>query len=302
MCLNHCWSASSITAKQMTPTHIGFVYNAQHPTALQMTEAVMRSLNLGENCWTAAAEDLDDMRPVLNDTRFIVVAGGDGTILRVVRSIAEYGIPLVGINMGRVGFMAELQVHEAIDEIPAYLNGDAHIEERMMLEVSVTRRDEQEPYLTLHALNDVVVGRGGSPRLLDITATIDGVVFTNYRADAVIVSTATGSTGYALSAGGPIMYPETKAMLIQPVAAHTGLRSGLILPDYTRLELQASDNHKALLSVDGFTDTLLHGSDRVGIRKSRYATRFLRRHAHTAFYAALTRRTLGMDTPAHNPP
>ncbi len=285
----------------MTPTYIGFVYNAQHPSALQMTEAVMRSLDLGEDCWVTAAESLNDMRPLLHDTRFIVIAGGDGTILRVVRTIVGYGVPLVGINMGRVGFMAELQVHEALEELPAYLNGSARIEERMMLEVSVCHGDEHEPYLTLHALNDVVVGRGGSARLLDIVATIDGVILTNYRADAVIVSTATGSTGYALSAGGPIMYPETKAMLIQPVAAHTGLRSGLILPDNTDLELQASDKHEALLSVDGFRDTLLHADDRVTIRKSEYVTRFLRRHAPTAFYAALTRRTLGMDTPSYNP-
>ncbi len=285
----------------MTPTLIGFVYNAQHSTALQMTEAVMRSLELGENCWMSAVEDLDTMRHILHDTRFIVIAGGDGTILRVVRAITEYGVPLVGINMGRVGFMAELQVHEAVEQLPAYLNGSARLEERMMLEISVRHGDEQEPYLTLHALNDVVVGRGGSARLLDIVATIDGVILTSYRADAVIVSTATGSTGYALSAGGPIMYPETKAMLIQPVAAHTGLRSGLILPDNTDLELQASDKHEALLSVDGFRDTLLHGEDRVSIRKSQYVTRFLRRHAPTAFYAALTRRTLGMDTPTYNP-
>ena len=285
----------------MKPTLIGFVYNAQHPTALQMTEAVMRSLDIGEDCWVTAAENLNDMRPLLRDTRFIVIAGGDGTILRVVRAIAEYGVPMVGINMGRVGFMAELQVHEAIEELPSYLNGSARLEERMMLEVSVCRGDEKEPYLTLHALNDVVVGRGGSARLLDIVATIDGVILTSYRADAVIVSTATGSTGYALSAGGPIMYPETKAMLIQPVAAHTGLRSGLILPDYTELELQASDKHEALLSVDGFRDTLLHGEDRVSIRKSEYVTRFLRRHAPTAFYTALTRRTLGMDTPTYGP-
>ena len=285
----------------MKPTLTGFVYNAQHPTALQMTEAVMRSLELGDDCWMSAVEDLDTMRHVLHDTRFIVVAGGDGTILRVVRAITEYGVPLVGINMGRVGFMAELQVHEAVEQLPAYLNGSARLEERMMLEVSVRHGDEQEPYLTLHALNDVVVGRGGSARLLDIVATIDGVILTSYRADAVIVSTATGSTGYALSAGGPIMYPETKAMLIQPVAAHTGLRSGLILPDNTELELQASDKHEALLSVDGFRDTLLHGEDRVSISRSQYVTRFLRRHAPTAFYAALTRRTLGMDTPTYNP-
>ena len=284
-----------------SPSLVGFVYNAQHATALQMTEALMRSLHLGDGCWLSAAEDLHQKKPLLRDTRFIVVAGGDGTILRVVRIIAEYGVPLVGINMGRVGFMAELQVHEAVEELPAYLNGSARVEERMMLDVSVIRGEEQEPYMTLHALNDVVVGRGGSARLLDIVAAIDGVVLTSYRADAVIVSTATGSTGYALSAGGPIMYPETKAMLIQPVAAHTGLRSGLILPDYTELELQTSDEHEALLSVDGFRDTLLHGEDRVSIRRSQYVTRFLRRHAPTAFYAALTRRTLGMDTSTYNP-
>ena len=101
----------------MKPTLIGFVYNAQHPTALQMTEAVMRSLELGDDCWMSAVEDLDTMRHVLHDTRFIVIAGGDGTILRVVRAITEYGVPLVGINMGRVGFMAELQVHEAVDQL-----------------------------------------------------------------------------------------------------------------------------------------------------------------------------------------
>ena len=191
-----------------SPSLIGFVYNAQHPTALQMTEAVMRSLNLGDECWMSPAANLDAMRSELLDTRLIVMAGGDGTILRVVRTIAEYSIPLVGINMGRIGFMAELQVHEAIEELPAYLNGSARLEERMMLEVNVRHGDEQEPYLNLHALNDVVVGRGGSARLLDIVATIDGVILTSYRADAVIVSTATGSTGYALSAGGPIMYPR----------------------------------------------------------------------------------------------
>lgn len=233
------------------------------------------------------------MRPELPDTHLIVVAGGDGTILRVVRIIAEYGVPLVGINMGRVGFMAELKTHEAIEQLPEYLNGDMRLEERMMLDVSVRRASDSAPYLSLHALNDVVVGRGGVARLLDIDAYVDGVQLTSYRSDAVIVSTATGSTGYALSAGGPIMYPETKAMLIQPVAAHTGLRSGLVLPDHSELRLQASNDHEAVLSVDGFTDTHLNAEDRVTIRRSPYVTRFLRRHPSRTFYAALTR-SLGL--------
>ncbi len=278
---------------------VGFVHNAQHPPALQITKRIMRGLGLGDGCWVSSAGELGAMRHVLANTRLIVVAGGDGTILRIVRIIAEFGTPLVGINMGRIGFMAELYPDEAIAALPDYLSPDTcggmRVEERMMLEASVLRHGETSPHLTLHALNDVVVGRGGIAHLLDIDAVIDGVSLTSYRADAVIVSTATGSTGYNLSAAGPIMYPETKAMLIQPVAAHTGLRSGLILPHYAELELRASDDHEAALSVDGFADAKLAPDDRVFIRRSPYVTRFLRRHAPSTFYAALTRR-LGLDS------
>ena len=269
---------------------IGFVHNGQHPPALQMSKAVMRALDLGDACWLSSAGELDALRRKLTNTKLIVVAGGDGTILRAVRVIAEYGIPLVGINMGRVGFMAELKVDEAIAKLPEYLNGDVRVEKRMMLEVSVTRASERAPYLTLHALNDVVVGRGGVTRLLDIEAVIDGETLTSYRADAVIVSTATGSTGYALSAGGPIMHPETEAILIQPVAAHTGLRNGVILPHHAKLQLHASDDHEATLSVDGFSDTTLHREDYVSVRRSPYVTRFLRRHTPSTFYTALAPR------------
>lgn len=276
-----------------------------------MTKAIVRSLDLKRgDYWMSSAGCLAAMSDRLPQTRLIIVAGGDGTILRVVRIIAQYGVPLVGINMGRVGFMAELKIDEAIAQLPEYLSAaanDMRVEERMMLEVSVQRPSEDAPRLTLHALNDAVVGRGGIAHLLDIDAVIDGVRLTAYRADAVIVSTATGSTGYALSAGGPIMYPETKAMLIQPVAAHTGLRSGLILPDYAHIELRASNDHQAVLSVDGFTDTRLAPDDVVAIRRSPHVTRFLRRHAPTTFYAALTRslrldpRTPPADVPAQSP-
>lgn len=275
-----------------------------------MTKAIVSSLDLKRgDYWLSSAGCLAAMSDRLPQTRLIIVAGGDGTILRVVRIIAQYGVPLVGINMGRVGFMAELKIDEAIAQLPEYLSAanDMRVEERMMLEVSVQRPSEAAPRLTLHALNDAVVGRGGIAHLLDIDAVIDSVRLTAYRADAVIVSTATGSTGYALSAGGPIMYPETKAMLIQPVAAHTGLRSGLILPDYAHIELRASNDHQAVLSVDGFTDTRLAPDDVVAIRRSPYVTRFLRSHAPTTFYAALTRslrldpRAPTIDAPAQSP-
>ena len=276
-------------------TPIGIVYNSQIEAAEAMAHKVVSSLHLEDRCWVSSASELDHLRSNLENTSLIIVAGGDGTILRIVRITAPYGVPLVGINMGRVGFMSELTVAEAIEKLPKYLDGDLRVEERMMLETTVTRGSESEPGLTLHALNDVVVGRGGITRLLDIETVIDGVTLTSYRADAVIVSTATGSTGYALSAGGPILYPETRAMLIQPVAAHSGLSNGLILPEDSVLELKASDDHEAVLSVDGFSDTHLHKDDRVTVRKSPYVARFLRAHAPGTFYAALTRR-LGLES------
>ena len=278
-----------------SPTCIGIVYNPQSPATLDMAKELETRLDFPGHMWKSSAGNLGDVQEFLGQTDLIVVAGGDGTILRLVREIASYNIPMVGINMGRVGFMAELSVHDCVERLPEYIYGNLRLESRMMLEAKVIGSGESEPRLTLHALNDVVVGRGGIARLLDIETTIDGVSLTSYRADAVIVSTATGSTGYALSAGGPILYPETVAMLIQPVAAHTGLSNGLILPDYSLIELSASKDHEAVLSVDGFSDMNLDAGDIVQIKRSPYTTKFLRAHAPSTFYAALTRR-LGLES------
>lgn len=273
---------------------IGLVYNSQAPETVEMVEKLENSVALPKDYWKCSASELEKMSDVLPNTSAIVVAGGDGTILRIVRVIAPYGIPMVGINMGRVGFMAELRVDEVVERLPEYLEDGLRVEERMMLETTVAGPSDASPRLTLHALNDVVVGRAGVSGLLDIETKIDGVALTSYRADAVIVSTATGSTGYALSAGGPIMYPETLAMLIQPVAAHTGLSNGVILPDYSVIELHAGSAHESVLSVDGFADLQLQPDDVVTIKRSPYKTRFLRAHAPSTFYAALTRR-LGLE-------
>ena len=158
-----------------------------------------------------------------------------------------------------------------------------------MLRASVAADGAAEPRLTLHGLNDAVVGQRRVSRLLDIEASVDGVPLATYRADAVIVSTATGSTGYALSAGGPIVYPEARLMMVHPVAAHTGLREGLILPEESVVELKATEGHRAMLSVDGFQNLALDADDKVTIEASPYVARFLRAKPASAFYADLTR-------------
>lgn len=277
-----------------TQGQIGFVYNSRVSNALPFITEIIKTLGVQSRSWACSTVELELIDLDFANTSLLVVAGGDGTILRTVRIIAPHNIPIVGINMGRVGFMAELTVEEAPDRLPEYIEGGQRLEKRMMLEANVISSDGSHSHPTLHALNDIVVSRGSIARLIDVDTTVDGVPLTQYRADAVIVSTATGSTGYNLSAGGPIVYPETPIMLIHPVAAHTGLRHGLVLSENSVIEMKPSEDHEAVLSVDGFPDTALHASASVIIKKSPYVATFLRAHPPNTFYYALTRR-LGLE-------
>jgi NAD+ kinase len=269
---------------------VGFVYNALIPDAPGLISSLIASMDLSARSWVCSAEDVSSRSDELEDTTLIVVAGGDGTILRAIQVIAAHQVPIVAVNMGRVGFMSELRVEEAAERLPMYVNGEMRVERRMMLQATVTSHREQGDTFTSHALNDVVVGRGGVAKLLDIETRVDGVPLTSYRADAVIVSTATGSTGYALSAGSPILYPEAKMLVVQPVAAHTGLRDGLVLPEDSVIELSASDGKPASFSVDGLEDRPLGSDSSVAVARSPYEALFLRAKPPEAFYSELTRR------------
>ena len=269
---------------------VGFVYNPRLPRAADLVASLVHSLGLEGSSWVASAAELDVAGEKLADTSVIVTAGGDGTILRAVRVAVPFSVPILGINLGRVGFMTELTADEAADKIPAYLDGTPRVEERMMLLASVGTPSSTGPAVDVHALNDVVVSRGAVARILDIDVAVDGAPLATYRADGVIVSTATGSTGYALAAGGPILYPEARVMLVQPLAAHMSLQTGLVVPGDSVLELAAGDEQEAVLSADGISDTTLGPGSRAVIRSSPYVARFLRADPPAAFYSDLTRR------------
>lgn len=268
---------------------IGFVYNALVDDAPRLIDSLVSGLELGGRAWVSSAYDVANCEGKFEDTGLVVVAGGDGTILRTIHSIAPHSIPVVAVNMGRVGFMSELRVQEAEKRLPHYLNGDVRVERRMMLRAVVTDANGGE-VLSMDALNDVVVGREGVAHLLDIDTVVDGEFLTTYRADALVVSTPTGSTGYALSAGGPIFFPEALMMMLQPVAAHTGLRDGLVLPDDTEIALSSGEGKSALVSVDGLEDVALPPGAKVRISRSPHEAMFLRSKPRTAFYDELTRR------------
>ena len=280
---------------------VGFAYNPKVRRAADVVERLLDVLQLRDSSWVAPTEALDVSEEALVRTRVLVTAGGDGTILRAARVVAPYDVPIVGINLGRVGFMTELSLDDSEDSLSGYLDGTPRIESRMMLQASVIAASGREPRVVVHALNDVVLTRLAVARLLDIDTRIDGVLLTTYRADGLIAATATGSTGYALSAGGTILHPEAREMLIQPVAAHMSFQTGIVVPEDAVVELKVNGEHRAVLSADGFADTTLNPDDIVEVRRSPYAAKFLRHEPPEAFYGSLTQR-LGVSGRQVPPP
>ena len=270
---------------------VGLVYNPKLSDTRPLLESLIPSLDLQSRCWVSTPSDLPEHSHKFEETSVIVVAGGDGTILRTVREVAASGLPIVGINMGRVGFMSELSVDEAVEKLPSYLNGSHRVEERMMLTARVKAPGQSEESRELHALNDVVVARWDTVRLLDIRTAVNGVPLTTYRTDALIVATATGSTGYSLSAGGPIVYPGARLMSHCSRSHPTpAFATGWSLPGDTVVEMSPGNGERSILSADSFSEQVLEPGSTVTVGPSPYVARFLRASPASGFYETLTRR------------
>ena len=212
--------------------NVGIIYNSRIPEALDFSTAILHELELSDSSWLSPAENLESLQPRAKSTDLVITVGGDGTILRAVQFTGPAGIPVVGINMGRLGFMTELQVHEAMEMLPGYFNGGnggRRVDERSMLQATVHKARGSKKTGPFHALNDVVVSRGSASRVVTVTGAIDGAQVTTFRCDGLIVSTATGSTGYNLAVGGPILNPESDSLVLKTVAAHMGLVAALVL-------------------------------------------------------------------------
>ena len=270
---------------------IGIIYNARIPEALDLSNAIVNELSLDKRSWVSPAENLDTLRERVPETDLVITAGGDGTILRAARVTAPCGIPMVGVNMGRLGFMTELQVHEALEMLPFYLEDNCRVEERSMLQAWIHRQGSaSSPDGPHHALNDVVLARGSVSRVVTIRASIDGADLTTFRADGLILSTATGSTGYSLAVGGPILDPVSQHLVLKPIAAHVGLTASLVLGPTAKVGMHLEGTQEAVLSVDGFLDYQFQPGDRVMIEQSPLKARFLRSQPPDHFFSTLTRR------------
>ncbi|MDO8615983.1 MAG: NAD(+)/NADH kinase [Dehalococcoidia bacterium] len=265
---------------------VGIFVHSRWAAARRLADEVTSFLlNHVDTIW--AATDWDDAATAkdIPGTDLLICLGGDGTMLRAARSVIPHPIPVLGVNMGRLGFLAELRPNELMERLPEVLDGRCRVEERTMLQVQVPSWG-----VTYHALNDIVVGRESVGRPMYVDVWVDGLRLAIYHCDAVIVASATGSTAYSLSAGGPILHPESRDMVLTPVAPHLATVRPLVLPPQTAIDLMASSDKEAIVSVDGQMDRPLGNGERVSVCRSPYVARFVRLSGPSQYYEMLAER------------
>ena len=271
---------------------VGVLY---HPM-VEATQIKARELedfldSRGISVWLCSAWDKEKARAQLNDTDLILTIGGDGTILRAAQVMIPGTTPVTGINLGKLGFMTEISAAEALERLPALLDKEGWIDERAMLQAELATSGRETRIF--HALNDVVVARGEIARVIRVEAAVDGQPMTTYKTDGVIVATATGSTGYALAAGGPVLYPQSGDFLLVPIAPHLSSNYAVMLPETAELRLSVTAVHPATVSIDGHINMPLSDGGIITVKHSPNKARFLRIRPQTSFYGSLEERLKG---------
>lgn len=214
----------------------------------------------------------------------LIVLGGDGTLLSVARAVGDLGVPILGVNLGGLGFLTATTRDEMIPAVEAMLASGMTIEERMLLAVRVRRRGE---WLPEHgALNDAVILKSAMSRIINLSVSVEGQYATAYRADGLIISTPTGSTAYSLSAGGPIMFPLMDAVLLTPVCSHTLTNRPIVLPGRERIEVTLRGASQVMLTLDGQVGIELDENDTVEVRQAVSRIRLVR-FPHKDFFSVL---------------
>lgn len=234
-----------------------------------------------------------------SDLRMAITFGGDGTIIRAARWLAGTGVPILGVAMGKLGFLTELAPDGVPDSLPRIVAGDYWIDERSMLSARVRAVQEtpasQAPSTDeaesgagpLLALNDVVIGRGASPRIVQIDIMVDGTHLVQYVADAMILATPTGSTAYALSAGGPVLAPGVEGLVLVPLAPHLAVLKSLVVPVSARIDVRASSEQPPLMVLDGQEQVPLRNGQIVTVQVAKERSLFARTGSRTKFYETL---------------
>jgi len=221
----------------------------------------------------------------LDRAGLVVCIGGDGTVLRAARLTIPHEVPILGINMGRLGFLTDMSPRDCFTNVERILEEDWRVEERLMVRGDIHGTDAAP--IIYHGLNDIVVSRNSPGRPIYVDVEVDGARLAHYRCDGIIVATPTGSTGYSLSAGGPILAPTEHHLVMTPVSAHLSMGRSLVMQPESVMEFHVTSDNGAIVSVDGQEDLPVVSGAHITVRPSEHTTRFIRFREPSSFYAEL---------------
>lgn len=276
--------------KQFIPNKIIIAVHPKMPEAIK--EAASFEAWLNKSGLTVQCGLLDDAKMRLQvrnrDFDILVAVGGDGTMLRAAQLCAPEGVPILGINLGRLGFLFQVGRNDWQDHFSRLLEGNYWIEKRMMLRAEHWRSGDTQG--NWHALNEAVICRGQYIRPVLLSASVDERLLTTYVADGLIAATPTGSTAYALAAGGPILPPELRNILLVPIAPHLSVDRAVVLSEGSTVSIQVHSDSGTVLSVDGQTPIHLEQKDIIKVRVGDYSAQFVRFGDPDYFYRNLTAR------------
>lgn len=261
--------------------------NAAAPKANILVEQVTKSLKTSDVTINTFFYDFENPgnTPDLDGIDLLIVIGGDGSLLRAGHFCAPLGIPLLGIRSGRLGFLVELDDSELEQNLEKLLRAEFRLERRMMLKTELFSQNTLKN--SWDVINEAVVCRGKDVHPIEVRVDLNEGYLNSYIADGVIVSTATGSTGYALAAGGPILPPELRNMLILPIAPHLSLDRAVVLAEGAEVNLFPTINHDVVISIDGMAPVLLEDGDRVHILANQHSLYMVRFGEPNYFYRNL---------------
>ncbi|MBF6604263.1 MAG: NAD(+)/NADH kinase [Chloroflexi bacterium] len=251
----------------MSLSRIGLAFNPTNPAAVELRDrAIAWCRHRSIEAWSAPSGELDVLLADLPTTDVVVVLGGDGTFLRAARAVAEVDVPILGVNLGKVGFLSKVEANELETVLGQIALGEYRLDERMTVEARILPGGLTEGGERFVALNDVVVARGELARVCRLDVAVGPSHVATFIADGLVVSTPTGSTGYAFSAGGPIVDPSNRNLIVTPIAAYlAAIRSIVVSPRQT-VRCRVVDAIEALVSIDGREDRRLAVGDVVEVR------------------------------------
>ena len=265
---------------------IGLLFHPRIEAAVRHSERVNQRLtDLGVDVWSASSFAIIEEPEPIDGSDLILTFGGDGTVLRAARTAAPFGVPCAGVNYGRVGFLTEFSGPELDARLPELVAGHHWIESRLLIEW--THIVDGHVRSRGVAAGDVVIGRGRMARVVEIEVRIDDGPLTTYTADGVIVAAPTGTTGYTQAAGGPILHPQVRDLVVTPIAPFLTPANSIVVGPNVRIDLRVRTTHEAALSIDGQTEYLLDSGSRVLCRASDNIAQFARLQHESYFYTTL---------------